>query len=120
MQLLFPRGDQVRRRAPGAVRAQELRRSNLVLAVFSMSVPASESQQPIHVLVVDDVEDILVTMQMLLERPGLNVLTAASAAQAFHLMRTHESARSSRPNWATLARGTTSTRVRSASLTSLA
>jgi diguanylate cyclase (GGDEF)-like protein len=55
-----------------------------------MSIPASGSQQSVNVLIVDDVEDILVTTQMLLERPGLDVLTAPSAAQAFDLMRAHE------------------------------
>ena len=45
---------------------------------------------PINLLVVDDVEDTLLTMQMLLERPGLNVLTAGSASAAFDLLLQHE------------------------------
>ena len=45
---------------------------------------------PANILVVDDVRDALLTTQMLLERPGLVVLTASSAAQALELLQQHE------------------------------
>jgi two-component system sensor histidine kinase/response regulator len=43
-----------------------------------------------NVLVVDDMPQALVAMQALLERPGLRVLTAASATQALELLLEHE------------------------------
>ena len=48
------------------------------------------ASDPVNVLVVDDLEDTLLTLQLLLERPGLRILTASSAAQAFRLLRQHE------------------------------
>jgi len=46
--------------------------------------------RPVNLLVVDDVEDARETLRMLLEGPGLNVLTACSAAEAFDLLLRHE------------------------------
>ena len=47
---------------------------------------------PVHVLVVDDVEDNLLTTQFLLARPGLSILTANSGAKALELLEQHEMA----------------------------
>jgi diguanylate cyclase (GGDEF)-like protein len=47
---------------------------------------------PAKVLVVDDVEENLLTTQLLLARPGLSVLTAGSAAEALELLARHEMA----------------------------
>jgi two-component system cell cycle response regulator len=43
-----------------------------------------------YVLAVDDVEDILETTRLLLERPGVEVLTARSAEEALALLGRHE------------------------------
>lgn len=45
---------------------------------------------PASILVVDDVEDALLSTQVLLERPGLVVLTATSAGRALELLERHE------------------------------
>lgn len=45
---------------------------------------------PASILVVDDVEDTLLTTQALLERPGLEVLIASSATAALELLEQHE------------------------------
>lgn len=50
----------------------------------------SSSCEAAPVLVVDDVEDILETTRMLLDRPGVKVLTARSAAEAFALLGSHD------------------------------
>jgi diguanylate cyclase (GGDEF)-like protein len=55
-----------------------------------MNRPTPPALRPVNVLVVDDVEDTLVTMRMLLEQPGLTVLTAPSAAEALKLLHEHE------------------------------
>lgn len=44
----------------------------------------------VQVLVVDDLEDNLLTTKLLLERPGLSVLTASSGSQALELLEQHE------------------------------
>lgn len=44
----------------------------------------------INVLVVDDIEKNLITMQAVLERPGINVLKAASGTEALELLLRHE------------------------------
>ena len=51
---------------------------------------ARRAPRPVNLLVVDDVEDARETLKMLLEGPGLNVLTACSAAEAFELLIRHE------------------------------
>src|SRR5688572_7399608 len=45
---------------------------------------------PVSILVVDDLEDNLLATQALLQRPGLDVLIAPSAARALELLREHE------------------------------
>ena len=45
---------------------------------------------PVHVLVVDDVEDNLLSTQVLLARPGLSVLIANCAARALELLEQHD------------------------------
>lgn len=52
--------------------------------------PAASAPAPANVLVVDDVEDNLLTTQSLLARPGLAVLAASSAAGALELLGQHE------------------------------
>lgn len=47
---------------------------------------------PVNVLVVDDLEDYLLSTQSLLARSGLNVLIAWSAIQALELLERHEMA----------------------------
>jgi diguanylate cyclase (GGDEF)-like protein len=44
----------------------------------------------VNILIVDDEEDILLTTQSLLVRPGLSVLIARSAAQALEVLEQHE------------------------------
>jgi two-component system, cell cycle response regulator len=51
---------------------------------------ARRGPRPVPLLVVDDVEDARETLRMLLEGPGLNVLAASSAAEAFELLLRHE------------------------------
>jgi diguanylate cyclase (GGDEF)-like protein len=51
-----------------------------------------DAPAPAKVLVVDDVEENLLTTQLLLARPGLSVLTAGSAAEALELLAQHEMA----------------------------
>jgi diguanylate cyclase (GGDEF)-like protein len=51
---------------------------------------ARRGPRPVPLLVVDDVEDARETLRMLLEGPGLNVLAASSAAEAFDLLLRHE------------------------------
>ena len=57
-----------------------------------MNSPDSGADEtaPVSILVVDDVEDALVSTQALLERPGLVVLIAGSAARALELLDEHE------------------------------
>lgn len=50
------------------------------------------STPPAKILVVDDVEDNLLTTQLILARPGWNILLAGSAADALVLMQQHEMA----------------------------
>ena len=45
---------------------------------------------PAHVLVVDDIEDNLLSTRSLLERPGLAILLASSAAEALSLLAQHD------------------------------
>lgn len=54
------------------------------------SNPSANSSAAIRILVVDDIEDNLSTMQALLARPGLTVLLANSAAAALELMDKNE------------------------------
>ncbi len=49
-----------------------------------------QTSAPVNVLVVDDIEDNLLATELLLARPGLNVLLASSAAQALELLGHHE------------------------------
>lgn len=48
------------------------------------------SDQPVHILVVDDIEKNLIATEALLSRPGLRVLRAASGVQALELLLVHE------------------------------
>ena len=48
------------------------------------------SPAPVHILAVDDVDDSLFATKALVERPGLVVLTANSAARAMELLELHE------------------------------
>ena len=48
------------------------------------------TEQPVHILVVDDIEKNLVATEALLSRPGLKVLRAASGVQALELLLVHE------------------------------
>jgi signal transduction histidine kinase len=50
----------------------------------------TRTDEDVHVLVVDDVEQNLLAMEALLSRPGLRVLKAASGAQALELLLQHE------------------------------
>lgn len=52
------------------------------------SAPAEAA--PVRILVVDDLEDNLIATQALLQRPGLEVLIAPSAARALELLHDHE------------------------------
>ena len=52
--------------------------------------PIATEPPPAKILVVDDLEDALHATQALLERPGLVVLMASSAAQALELLQRHE------------------------------
>jgi two-component system cell cycle response regulator len=61
--------------------------SQVVTTVFDSGTPAPA---PANVLVVDDVEDNLLTTQSLLARPGLGVLVASSAIAALELLEQHE------------------------------
>lgn len=58
------------------------------LAIGSVAGP--HPLAPVNVLVVDDVEDNLLSTRLLLARPGLSVLTASSAASALELLAQHE------------------------------
>ncbi|MEE7546956.1 response regulator [Xanthomonas sp. Kuri4-1] len=51
---------------------------------------ASPSEPPVNILIVDDVPQNLVAMEALLRRDGLNVLCAASGAEALELLLEHE------------------------------
>jgi signal transduction histidine kinase len=53
------------------------------------TAPAA-SDAPVHVLVVDDIEQNRIAMQALLGRPGVVVLSAASGAQALELLLVHD------------------------------
>jgi two-component system cell cycle response regulator len=55
-----------------------------------MTNPGADEHAPAKVLVVDDLEDNLLTTQVLLERPGLVVLTSSSADGALDLLAQHE------------------------------
>lgn len=57
-----------------------------------IQLPASEAMAdlPVPILVVDDVEENRIAMQALLQRPGLDVLVAASGAEALELLLRHE------------------------------
>jgi len=46
--------------------------------------------QPVHILVVDDIEKNLVATEALLTRPGLQVLRASSGVQALELLLVHD------------------------------
>lgn len=48
------------------------------------------NSQNVNVLVVDDIENNLVAMQAVLDRPGVTVLNAASAVEALELLLKHE------------------------------
>lgn len=52
--------------------------------------PSSFASVPAKVLLVDDFEDALLSTRLLLQRPGLQVLTANCAAQALELLAQHE------------------------------
>ena len=55
------------------------------------ALPAQPGAEPTaHVLVVDDNDDMLLTTRALLERPGLEVLPARSAAEAMELLGRHD------------------------------
>ena len=54
------------------------------------SVAGPHPLAPVNILVVDDMEDNLLSTRLLLARPGLSVLTANSAASALELLRQHE------------------------------
>ncbi|WP_157267876.1 hybrid sensor histidine kinase/response regulator [Azohydromonas aeria] len=58
---------------------------------FPPREPTTASDQaPVKILVVDDVPQNLLAMQALLQQPGLQLLTAASGAQALELLLDHE------------------------------
>jgi two-component system cell cycle response regulator len=57
---------------------------------MTLSDRGAPPSAPVNILVVDDVEDNVVAMQALLERPGLVVLTATSAAGALELLADNE------------------------------
>jgi two-component system cell cycle response regulator len=61
-----------------------------VTSALQPAMPPPPMTAPVNILVVDDVEDNLLATQALLERPGLLVLVAASAAAAQALLREHE------------------------------
>ena len=50
----------------------------------------SDLKDPVHVLVVDDIEKNLIATEALLSRPGLKVLRASSGMQALELLLVHE------------------------------
>ncbi|HHA2689258.1 TPA: hybrid sensor histidine kinase/response regulator [Stenotrophomonas maltophilia] len=50
----------------------------------------ANSQTPVNLLIVDDVPQNLIAMQALLQREGVNLLLAASGAQALELLLEHE------------------------------
>lgn len=52
--------------------------------------PAPAARHTANVLVVDDLQDNLMALRMLLERPGLTVLTATSAAEGFDALLKHD------------------------------
>ena len=52
--------------------------------------PAMEMPGPVNVLVVDDVPQNLLAMTALLQRPGLQVLTAGSGTEALELLLQHD------------------------------
>lgn len=51
---------------------------------------AADDPEPTRILVVDDVDDSLVSTKVLLERPGLEVLTATSAVAALAVLQQHD------------------------------
>ncbi|SEL16592.1 His Kinase A (phospho-acceptor) domain-containing protein [Pseudoxanthomonas sp. GM95] len=52
--------------------------------------PAGASSEAINILIVDDVAENLIAMEALLRRPQLNILCAASGAQALELLLKHD------------------------------
>ena len=57
---------------------------------LSAAAPAAPGQDTVNVLVVDDVAENLVAMRALLQRDGIEVLCAASGAEALELLLAHE------------------------------
>ena len=64
--------------------------ANGAMQAATVSEPGPRAPALTQVLVVDDVEDNLLTTQSLLARPGLIVLVASSAAEALELLGQHE------------------------------